>query len=61
MPRFGLPITRSGIRPVEAWMKAWIAPASGMNPVSVGQLKSGWVAIQGSPARTWSQTAHIFA
>ena len=45
MPLCGLPRMTSALRPVLASMKAMIAPMSGMKPVSVGQLKSGWVAI----------------
>ena len=42
----GLPTIRSGFRPVELATISMIAPTSaGMNPVSVGQLISGWVAI----------------
>lgn len=57
----GLADDRSGRRPVLASIKAMIAPMSGAKPVSVGQLKSGWVAIYGRPARTKSQTAVILA
>jgi hypothetical protein len=45
MNRFGLPMIISGSRPVEAFTKAIIEPISGIKPFSVGQLKSGCVAI----------------
>ena len=40
--RYGLP-KYVGLLPVDAVINAVIAPLSGINPVSVGQLKSGCV------------------
>ena len=49
MPLYGLPRITSAFRPVLASMNAMIAPMSGIKPVSVGQLKSGCVAMYGLP------------